>query len=389
MAVFKSVEYIEVSITAATEGTAVNLSKGQDETQCVPFFSVRSSTGVIFDGHHERMGEVEIIDNSGTAAVRVSASARAETDTSVFQIFVVEFDASINVQQVDVAGLTNGTASTNVTLDNDVTAQADAFMIYSYQYSDTQASTDDWDDAAVQVRFNGASTTSVTLSRRASDGACNGTLFVVDCDSSEWTVQHEEIDVTSAAATSQNTSAFTAVVEADAFILHTYETSEAEDDIRDGAWVADLNATTTARVRRGDASPAGQDATSTHSIQIVECNNNEWDVQREDALTLASATQNGAAITAIDETRSFISVGNHSGKTFGVGRSDATDGTFIEQMQCAADFVDTTHVRFRMRVAAITTGIIGYEVIQFASSGLPGFHGANRGIMRGVARGVG
>ena len=309
------------------------------------------------------MGEVEFIDNSGTPAVRVSASARADGDTTIFQIFVVEYDASINVQQIAIS-LFDG-ASINRTI-TDVTSQADAFMIYSYQYTNPVTSDDDWDDAGVQVRFNGASTTSVTLSRRASAGTCNGTLYVVDCDSSEWTVQHIEIDVTVFNTTSQNSAAFTAVVLADTFLVCSYETGEGADDIRDGAWAMDLNATTTVRARRAvSGSPS---ASATISVAVVECNNNEWDVQRNGALTL-SATSVTDSITTIDEARSIIVTNNHSGQPFSVGRGDSTTGNAIDDVQCAGDFSDSSTVRYRKRVATTTNDVISYEVVQFADTG--------------------
>ncbi|KKL53482.1 hypothetical protein LCGC14_2275000, partial [marine sediment metagenome] len=225
----------------------------------------------------------------------------------------------------------------------------------------------DWNDADVQVRFNGAATDSITLSRRATDGDCNGTLYVVDCDASEWTVQHKEIDVTTGSATTQNSSAFTAVVAADTFLLHTYETSEAQPHMRDGAWVADLNSTTTARVQRTVAgSPS---ATSTHSIAVVECNNNEWDVQRNAALTLDATTKTDT-ITGIDQTRSFISVLNHHSQPFSVGRNNSTTGSEIDDTQCAANFSADDTVQFRKKNTTIANDIISYEVVQFATANI-------------------
>ncbi len=362
MAIWTSVEYVEVSITASSEPVTVNLTKGQDETQCTPFFSVRT-TGSVTDQHHDRMGEVEFIDNAGTPAVRVSASARVDAQTSVFQIFVIEWDSSINVQQVSVTGFTG--TSTNVTI-TDVGAQNQAFMLYSAQFTSAPSSDDDWNDALIQTRFNGASTTSVTLSRRASGGTVNGTLYVVDCDSGEFTVDHREIDVTSSSATSA-TDTISSTTTDRTFLVHSYETSEGSDDLRDSAWVADLQNSTTVRVRRGDASPATPSATSTHSIAVVECQNNEWDVQRNDALTLTS-TSTTDTITAINQARSFIVCGNNVGMMQSTGRCDATSGGDVDNIQCAADFSADDTVRFRKRETTLTTDIIGYEVVQFADT---------------------
>ena len=362
MALFTSVEYVEVSITASSEPVTVNLTKGQDETQCTPFFSVRT-TGAITDRHVDRCGEVEFVDNAGTAAVRVSAAERVDNQVTLFAIFVIEWDPSITVQQVAVTGFTG--TSINQAID-DVTAQANAFFLYSYQFTDNPGggNADNWDDAAVQTRFNGASTTSVTLSRRASGGTCDGTLYVIEAGAGEFVVDHREIDVTSASAAS-GTDTIGSTVEADTFLVHSYETSENSDDMRDGAWVADLQDSTTVRIRRTvGATPS---ATSTHSIAVVEAQNSEWDVQRNDALTLATATVTDS-ITAIDEERTFINVLTLAGQPFSVGRNDSTTGGEIDSIQCAADFSAADTVRFQKRVADLTDDIISYEVVQFAEA---------------------
>lgn len=376
--IVRSVEFVSVSVTASAEPVTVNLSKEQDETQCVPFWSMRN-TGIITDQHQDRMGEVEIVDNSGTPAVRVSASARADNDTTIFQVFVVEFIAAITVQQVDVSGFTG--ASVNQTID-DVTAQANAFLIYSYQYTDNPTSDDDFDDACVQVRFNGSSTTSVTLSRRGTGGTVNGTLFVVEAGAGEFVVDHREIDVTSSSAASA-TDTISSTTEADTFLLHSYETSEDSDDMRDGAWQADLQDDVTVRVRRGDTSPSGQNATSTHSIAVVECQNQEWAVIERNANFTLSTTPDADSVSPFEPSRSIVNCLDHSGHPYSVGRNDSIQGNDIDNTMSAADFVGIDFVRYTKLDTTLTTDIVSFEVVQFV---VPT---AERGTLRGVLRGVG
>lgn len=363
MAVWVSVEQVDVTIDATLEPVTTNLTKGQDETKCVPFYS-QYNLAPITDQHQDHLAEVEIIDNAGTAAVRVSASARADNDDTVFRIFIIEFAASINVQQIAV---TFDPASVNVAI-TDVGSQADAFLLYSYQHTNPSSSDDDWDAGAVQCRFNGAATNSVTLSRRDGTGNMNGTLYVVDCDSAEWIVDHREIDVTTATDV-VGTDTISATVEADTFLIHSYETSEISDDLRDGAWQADLQNTTTVRVRRTIA--ATPDATSTHSIAVVECQNNEWDVQRNDVLTL-NAVATTDSITAIDQTRSFI-IPQHCYGFISCGRDDETNGARIDDNMYGADFSADDTVRFTKKGTDSTDDIVSYEVIQFAEAvaGIP------------------
>ena len=361
MAVVKSVEYLEVLWNSTSEGTAVNLTKGQDETQCIPIFSWKAE-GTISDQWIDRLCEVLIIDNSGTAAVTCNATNSLEASDITAQIFVIEFDPSINVQAVPEDSAFTGTTAT-VTV-NSVGAQEDAFMIYSYQSSDI---TDDANDAAVQVRWQGASTTVVDLSRRASSGTIAGTLYVVDCDSSEWTVQEIELDVTSTTTVVHTTSAFTAVVLVDTFTLLSYETDHSTDDMEAYVWMGDLDATTTYTITREEDSPTAAAAAVTMSVQIIECNGNEWDVQRDNStLYGAEDTSVTDTITAIDQDTSFGQITGHCSRLTSCGRNSAAAGVNVDQAASGMDFSADNTVRFRKRLAQVDTMVLAYEVIQFA-----------------------
>ncbi len=245
--IIESVEFVTVTITATSEPVTVNLTKGQNRLQCVPFFTMRNTT-TITDAHQDRMGEVEFVNNAGTPAVRVTATDRSDDDDTIFQIFVVEFNSSsIKVQQITGVDLASSVDSINQTI-TDVSSQNNAFFIYSAQFDG--AARDQHNNALIQVRFNGASTTSVTLSRRDAPTLAQvlGTLYVIEAVSGEFVVDHREIDIT-VTDDIVGTDTISSVVEVDTFLIHTWETSEISDDMRDGAWVADLQDATTVRIR--------------------------------------------------------------------------------------------------------------------------------------------
>ena len=77
MPIVKSVEKVLVTLDAAAEPVTEDLTKGQDETQCVPFDSAYWATASDQSSNDELHYEVQIIDNAGTAAVKVSSSRRA------------------------------------------------------------------------------------------------------------------------------------------------------------------------------------------------------------------------------------------------------------------------------------------------------------------------
>jgi hypothetical protein len=355
MAVWKSVEKIQITITPATEPVTTNLSKGQTVAQCVPWYTMRA--GGAKGNIRDLAARVEIIDNGGTAAVKITSTDMTDTDSTIFEVFVVEFDASINVQQV-VATIADATSSTNVTV-TDVGAQTSAFMIYSGMYG-TGTATGWRQGGAVRVRFNGASTTSVTISRGFTTGTVTGVLYVVDCDAGEFVVEHAQISL-SASAAETGTATIGATVAADPFLIHSFETDESGGHPLDQCWWADLTNTTTVTVNRntGDTSNTN---TSTHEIAVVECQNSEWDVQRNTALTLATTSQTDT-ITAIDQTRSFINCGHAQIST---SRNSSATNTVNGDLMAAADFSADTTVRFQILDATITNSIVSYEVVQFA-----------------------
>jgi len=224
-----SVEYLEVTLDATLDVVSTDLTKGQDDTKCVPMFVTHLNSAGQGDNFVERTVEVTIGDNGGTAEITLDMHDNADADDKVYGVFVVEFSADINVNQYNVAALTDTSIAQTIT---SVGATTDAFMVY-YGHCDT-AVADDFNAAYIRLQF--ASTTSVTISRDDNQGQVDGTLFVVDCDSGEFTVEHKDYSTSGASVD----TTVTAVVLADTFTIHTYTIGHGTDDLLHGVEEANL-----------------------------------------------------------------------------------------------------------------------------------------------------
>jgi hypothetical protein len=358
-AIVKSVERVTIDWDATSEPVTQNLSKNQAETQCVPFFTKRLVSGSLTDDFRERTMKVEMIDNGGTPAVRVSASGKTSANDHRIEVYVVEFESTITVQQVD-ADIADTNGSANITI-SDVGAQTSAFFLYSYQY--THASAQDRPDyACVRPIWNGASTTSVTIERTGTTGAIDGMLYVVSCASSEFSVQHRDISV---AATDELTNdTITAVPMATSFLLTHFRSSEAEDDPLDWSFVADLSTTTNVRVRRSIA--GASNATGNVGVQVVTALGGEWSVLRGDLTTTSSLSQT-TVISAVDLTRAFVKTGTHEAGLNSLGTSDLAAGTIIDEVGPSAYLSANNTITWTRESVSETGNTIPWEVIQFSA----------------------
>jgi hypothetical protein len=357
--IVQSTERVTIDWDATSEPVTQNLSKGQDETRCVPFFTKRLVSGSLTDDFRERTMKVEMIDNAGTPAVRVTASGKSSANDHRIEVYVVEFVPGIGVQQVD-ADIADTNSSANITI-TDVGAQTDAFFLYSYQYTHGSAQ-DRPDYACVRPVWNGASTTSVTIERTGSTGTIDGMLYVVSCENSEFSVQHRDISV---AATDELTNdTITASPMATTFLLTHFRSSEAEDDPLDWSFVADLSTTTNVRVRRSIA--GASNAAANVGVQVVTAQGGQWSVQRGDFTTTSNLTEQ-TVISAVDLTRAFVKTGTHESGLNSLGTSDLTAGTIIDEVGPAAYLSATNTITWVRESVSETGNTIPYEVIQFSA----------------------
>lgn len=366
MAIWASMEKIQVTLDATLEPVTTNLSKSQDETQCVPWITSRAA-GTLTDQHQDRMIHVEMIDNAGTPAVRCTAGARADNDDSIIEIFVVEFDSSIRVQQRSLNVTGTSAAISDLT---SVGAIDDAFAIYSCEFTSPPTSDDDFNDSSARVVMT--DTTTVTVSRNASGGTLTGTIYVVDCDSNEWFVHHHSESFSSETTTIRvaTIDGSPTVVLVDCFTLHSYETDEATDDMKDAMWSAHLDSTTQLEFERNQGS-ASNSQSSTHTVQIVECANNEWDVQRNTAFATSGANvKTDISITAVDRTRS---VAHHcsgcAGDAFRAATNNSSAGNSNDDEMQSCILSADDNLQFERNSTAFGASRIYWEVIQFEALG--------------------
>ncbi len=370
IALLKSVEYVSINLTNSNEPLTVNLTKGQDPTQCTPWYSIRTLSSTS-DDNRNRNVKVEFIDNGGTPAVKLSQPLNVTADLQV-QLFVKEWDPSITVQQVLVTTLNDTVASVNATI-TDVVEQEAAMFYYSYCVDEApgDADGDDLADVAVLAHYAGNSTTSITLSRRTNgtDGGLDGILYVISCSNNEFLVEHlAEFEVAHQVENTNQTC--TATVLADTFLIHSCEADWANDDMEDAVFQLKLTTSTNINIRRQSDFATGAGDSSGHRIQVVECQDNQFDVQRGDK-TMATATET-STITAIDPRRSVLQMGTPYGQLT-AGRNESISGSEIETSMTALDFSADDTVRLRQRTATRTDEVVSWEAVQFAtlSSKLP------------------
>lgn len=357
--IIRSVEYVTIDWDAASEPVTKLLSKSQDYTQCVPFFSKQLVSGSLTDDWRQRTMKVEMINSAGTPAVRVSATGKSAADDHRVKVFVVEFTSDITVQQLD-ADMLNGFLTTNVAVA-DVFDQSRAFMMLSYSYNHT-AGNDTADDAYVRPVWNGASTTSVTLQRSNSVGSIDGMLYVVSCANNEFSVQHRDIAIPALSETVNDT--ISSVDMARTFVLNHYKSDEVNDSPLDSSFVADLTSSTNVRVRRSIAAEAN--ATASVAVQVVECASTQWTVTRGDYVTTATNPATITLASGVNQVASLVKSNVHCAGLNALGTSDLNTGTNIDTIAAAVSFQDSGTLVWHRSSTAIETGnIIPYEVISF------------------------
>lgn len=354
--IIESVEYVEC-VWDNTDDGSVNLSKGQDWQKCVPFFSWFQDTGGVPNDFRERCFAVDIYNNAGTGAVRILRGGAVDVDNRLVGVFVVEFVAAINVQKEAFDMLdTDFTDNNSIT---DVTDQDSAFMLMTYDYTDTAAQQGPA-NTALGVQFTGASTTSITIVRQNNNGTCIGWVYIVDCDSGEFIVDHQTIAV--GATDLESTTTISATVLADTFLVTDFQTDENGDNPDEAAFIMDLEDTTTIRARRTISGATPADAATIY-VQVVECQNTEWNVQRGEEIM--NATPEVATITAVTQANSIVKNGCHNAGIYDLGASDLTGGINVENLSVVVNFNSSTEIAFTRDNDVETGNIIPWEVIDF------------------------
>lgn len=157
-----------------------------------------------------------------------------------------------------------------------------------------------------------------------------------------------------ASASSANVTLTTAITDTSQAFLLVDSSGASGVSGGDGHMVSGYIANTTTLTFQRGAAPA----TAVHiTYALVECFNNEFNVQRGEITIAASATQNTGAITAVDTTKSIVLVSSRTG--------DSTDAE--DEALATGELQNATTVLVRRAVAGTYATAVRYEVVEFST----------------------
>ncbi len=296
-----SIEKVTLVITTVTP-VQVNLTKGQDETQCVPFFSLMHASHSTYKGSYLDGGMlgVEMYDNAGTAAVRLHVKATNRGNRRAI-IYVVEFHSDISVQQISAdRGSTSNWTEAITAVD-----QAKAFIIPTFHDGNTgnYYAPKAW---AVRVKFDSDTLVGFVRNPGASHNMHHHTYVVEDKSAGNdfFSVQA----VSKASSSTNSTSTISSVDVAATMIVGTFHIPSIVNNF-DRCFVRyDLLNATTVRFRRWNTAYVCD-----NEVFVVEWLNGTT-VQRGDKVisTTTTSTEKSYAqsITAVDVALSIVKATN-------------------------------------------------------------------------------
>ena len=359
-ALVKSVENFQTTFNPSGTGLStntVNLTKGQDETNCAAFVTIRHTNASQTDNRISNAVGVEFFDNSGTPACRVHWNVGTDTSPGdlLADVFVVEGGAALNIEQ-DTISLTGTSATATI---SSVT-QTKACVAHTKAGIGT-SSGDDFNDMMTQMRFN--SNTQIQVERRAG-GAPDWTVYAYTMSSDDWDTEYVEDSWTSNETGPTNLTLSNSVTLANAFIVATYETSEASDDPRDGVANQALTGTTTLTWYRNHGGTPN--ATGTIGVWVVRATSSEFAVQRFATNVEGQLTTN-QTITAVDLDKAVvIDNGNVGGHGWPI--VNTTTGSNVHDLQHTIVLTSTTNAQLQRQADTAISGSnnnVRYEIVEF------------------------
>jgi hypothetical protein len=185
-----SVEFIEYTLSSTLE--SVNLSKGQDYTNCVPFMT-------LYGGQNYQDCNCVDVYFSGTTESGVINFERSNSrgGNAYIKCYVVEFDPDeVKVHQGSLpANVSNTTSENEVTVSGGF-VQTNSFMVFNWKSS---SGGQNWDDHMVRSRVNDDDT--VDFYRFGTAGTVTGHWFLVESINDQFKVEHNQTTYTSGAST--------------------------------------------------------------------------------------------------------------------------------------------------------------------------------------------
>ena len=359
-ALVKSVENFTTTFNPSGTGqhnNVVNLTLGQDETNCFAFATLRHTNGSQSDNRSSNSVGVEFFDNAGTPAARVYWSTGSDSSPGdlLADIFVVEGGSALTVEQ-DTITLTGTSATATVS----AVTQTKACVVFT-KVAIGATTGDDFNDFMVQASFN--SDTQIAMERRAS-GTPDWTIYAYTLSSDDWDTEYVEDSWTTNEQGPTNLTLSNSVTLANAFIVATYETSEGADDLRDGIVNHALTGTTTLTwYRNHGVTPS---ATGTIGVWVVRATSAEFATQRFATDVDGQLTTN-QTITTVDLDKAVvIGSGNVGGHGWAI--DSTTTGSNTMDRQHTTRLTSTTNAQSQRQNDTTIDGSnnnLRYEVVEF------------------------
>lgn len=295
-----SVETVEITLDGSTTTDTVNLTLGQNYAQCVPFVTWRGNDTGDWNEVAKGSIDVKIIDNSGTAAIKVERYESTGGMSVFITAYILELNDDFNVQQISYG---NPLSGQNFTVACTAVDTDHTFLLeYARRtIGGTAALTDEY---SAKVTFN--SSTQVQFTRQDADNSMVGTLYVVEDGTGG-----DHFSVQTASSSQTNTGTYdvsiTAIDKDTSFIIGTYSTNDV-GVAEDFAFTCELLDDDTVRfVVRGD----NGDNRDMHA-QVVTWLDETVSVQHVSdnyvCDTTENAETNNVSITTVDEDNSIFFV---------------------------------------------------------------------------------
>lgn len=350
MAVVKSVEKVTLTLCATTS-VATNLTLGQDDTMCVPFYTHRADGGFAGDWR-EHLVDVYFDDNLGTARITAKRS-RATTPGQKVIAYAVEFDpAEVNVQSASFSFTGSTTTFTITSVDT-----TKAFALVNAR--NTQGA-NNFDDVMPGADITAA--TSLQVRRASTFAALQGHYYVVEDQNSNFTVQK----ISSAPGLATQTQSFTisSVTLADSFLVCRPVPNEALDDMDRGCNWGYIASSTRVHV---DRHFGGGDVTDFYAY-VVTTQNGSWTTKRAQNTIAGLTNTQTTSISSVDVDRSIVIAGTNN--DFPAPANASTTGSQRDNHMCTLDLETATTVGFkRLGGAGFWDGTYAFEVVEFALTG--------------------
>lgn len=332
---------------SSTSSVSVNLSLGQDISNCVPFVTCRIPFSAAIEAERRFVrarflsGPDRIVLDRGDAAGEITG----------IEVFVVEFNATeVTVQAVTAT-------SSAQTVNNAITA-VDLAKTFAVVTMSDGGGDDDADHMFRDVDFS--STTNLRYRNYGASGTYDFSGYVIEDIGSNWDVQ--TVTWTSD-NTTQEDETITAVDMSTTFLYGAYRSEEAfNSPPDDSSATAELLNTTTVRITL----PAATSDDRSGTIFVVECDASVAEVQRG-SMSMTSLDTDTDTITAVDLDRSMATLVIGPPGTTTSGRSDSSGGDDWDEAQCTIVFNSTTEVECERDNGGSQTDL-SWEVVEWLES---------------------